>query len=57
MSNFVRLSRLKLRFKKMDQQTMSKHNANGCMLEVVESITISIESTSSMAEKLKKIKK
>ena len=56
MSNFVRLSRLKLRFKKMDQQTMSKHNANGCMLEVVESITISIESTSSMAKKLKKIK-
>jgi len=40
----------------MDQQTMSKYNTNGCMLEVVESITISIESTSSMAKKLKKIK-
>jgi len=34
MSNFVRLSRLKLRFKKNDQQTMSKHNTNGCMLEL-----------------------
>jgi len=40
----------------MDQQTMSKHNAKGCMLEVVKSITISIESTSSVAKKLKKIK-
>jgi len=39
----------------MDQQTMSKHNA-GCMLEVVESITISIESPSFMTKKLKKNK-
>jgi len=33
MLNFVRLSILKLRFKKMEQQIMSKHNANGNVIQ------------------------